>query len=478
MEFLPLYIDVTKQPVLVVGAGEIGLRKTRLLLEAGAQVTVIGETVDSGFASLPQEGLTVIERSFGVADIQRARLVIAATDDEALNDVIFKACEAAGILVNAVDDPAHSRFIFPAIIDRSPIIISISSGGHAPVLARQLREKLEAWIPASVALAGQFAKEMRQRVKDVLPFDQRRRFWEMFFTGPLPDVLAAGKRSDADSLFSTLLEGGTDANGEVYIVGAGPGDPELLTIKALQYMHKADVIVHDGLVSNEILALARRDAERISVAKSAGKHTLPQDEINALLVTLAQEGKRVCRLKGGDPFIYGRGGEECEALIANGIRFFVVPGITAAAGCSAYAGIPLTHRDFAQTIQLVTGHTRKDGREPDWQSLAASQQTVVVYMGLGTSPLYRERLIAHGRSPTTPVAVIEDGTRPTQRVVSGTLNDLPELISRNGIASPALVVIGEVAALARHLQWFGDGATANNDASTSLVAPLGSLSAE
>lgn len=478
MEFLPLYIDVNQQPVLVVGAGEIGLRKTRLLLEAGARVTVIGEAVDSGFATLPQAGLTITERSFDLADILGARLVIAATDDEALNDVIFKACEAAGILVNAVDDPAHSRFIFPAIIDRSPIIISISSGGHAPVLARQLREKLEAWIPASVTLAGQFAKEVRQRVKDALPFDQRRRFWEMFFTGPIPDVLASGKRSDADSLFSTLLEGGTDASGEVYIVGAGPGDPELLTLKALQYMHKADVIVHDGLVSNEILALARRDAERISVAKSAGKHTLPQDEINALLVTLAKEGKRVCRLKGGDPFIYGRGGEECEALTANGIRFFVVPGITAAAGCSAYAGIPLTHRNFAQTIQLVTGHTRKDGREPDWQSLAASQQTVVVYMGLGTSPLYRERLIAHGRCPTTPVAVIEDGTRPTQRVVSGTLNDLPELISRNGIASPALVVIGEVAALARHLQWFGDGATASDDTSTSVVAPLGSLSAE
>ena len=471
MEFLPLYIDVNQQPVLVVGAGEIGLRKTRLLLEAGAHVTVIGEAVDSGFATLPQAGLTVTERSFDVADIQGARLVIAATDDEALNDVIFKACEAAGILVNAVDDPAHSRFIFPAIIDRSPIIISISSGGHAPVLARQLREKLEAWIPASVALAGQFAKEMRQRVKDALPFDQRRRFWEMFFTGPLPDVLAAGKRSDADTLFSTLLEGGTDASGEVYIVGAVPGDPELLTIKALQYMHKADVIVHDGLVSNEILALARRDAERISVAKSAGKHTLPQDEINALLVTLAKEGKRVCRLKGGDPFIYGRGGEECEALTASGIRFFVVPGITAAAGCSAYAGIPLTHRDFAQTIQLVTGHTRKDGREPDWQSLAASQQTVVVYMGLGTSPLYRERLIAHGRSPTTPVAVIEDGTRPSQRVVTGILDELPNLIERNAIACPALVVIGEVAALARHLQWFRDGATASNDTSTSVVAP-------
>ena len=473
MEFLPLYIDITNQPVLVVGAGEIGLRKTRLLLEAGAAVTVIGEEVDPGFPTLPQAGLTVIVRAFAVADIQGARLVIAATDDEALNDVIFKACEAVGILVNAVDDPAHSRFIFPAIIDRSPIIISISSGGHAPVLARQLREKLEAWIPASVALAGQFAKEMRQRVKNALPFDQRRRFWEMFFTGAIPGVLAAGKRSDADTLFSTLLEGGTDASGEVYIVGAGTGDPELLTIKALQCMHKADVIVHDGLVSNEILALARRDAERISVAKSAGKHTLPQDEINTLLVKLAKEGKRVCRLKGGDPFIYGRGGEECEALVANGIRFQVVPGITAAAGCSAYAGIPLTHRDFAQTIQLVTGHTRKDGREPDWNSLAASQQTVVVYMGLGTSTLYRDRLIAHGRSETTPVAIIEDGTRPSQRVVSGVLGDLPDLIEQNGITSPALVVIGEVAALANQLQWYGDATTKRLDTS-----PIADLAAE
>lgn len=455
MDFLPIYFDMHGQKALVVGGGEIALRKTRLLLEAGAMVTLVAPEFDMEISDLPRDRVTLFQQNYSTQFLGDQRLVIAATDNEDINERVFIDAEALGIPVNSVDDPAHSRFIFPAIVDRTPIIISISSGGHAPVLARQIREKLESILPQSVATIGQFAKEMRSRVKARFPFELRRRFWEQFFNGPIPLELERGQRDKANTLFEEALATDMHSGGEVYIVGAGPGDPELLTIKALQCLHKADVIVHDGLVSNEIMALARRDAQRISVAKSAGKHTLPQDEINQLLITLALDGKRVCRLKGGDPFMYARGGEECEALASAGIPYVIVPGITAAAGCTAYAGIPLTHRDLAQTVQLVTGHTRSNGMEPDWHSLAASQQTLVVYMGIGTSLLWSKRLIEFGRCHLTPVAIIQDGTRQTQRVIITDLANLHDAICAFEIQSPALVVIGEVSTLAHRLHWFG-----------------------
>ena len=455
MDFLPIFTQLQQQPVLVVGGGPVALRKIQLLLAAGAQITVLAPSICQEVQALAGAQLRCIYQRFGQHAIGRYKLIIAATDKPAVNAEIFQAANAANIWINAVDDPEHGNFIFPAIVDRSPIVVAISSGGNAPVLARRIREKLEQLLPQSISLMGQFAARCRDQVKAALPtISQRRDFWERWFSGPAQQLMASGRQKATEQLFQQQLADFTPNQGEVYIVGAGPGDPELLTIKTMQYMQQADVIVHDGLVSDDILALARRDAERISVAKQAGFHSLPQDEINALLVKLAQAGQRVCRLKGGDPFIYGRGGEECETLAAAGIRYYVVPGITAAAGCAAYAGIPLTHRDYAQTVQLVTGHCRANGDEPDWPSLAKARQTLVVYMGLINSTTLTEQLISHGRSADTPVAIVENGTRPEQRSVTGTLEQLPALINQHQLSSPALIIIGEVVALAPNLHWF------------------------
>ncbi|MEE2024384.1 MULTISPECIES: siroheme synthase CysG [Alkalimonas] len=455
MDFLPIFTQLQQQPVLVVGGGAVAYRKIQLLLAAGAQVTVLAKRISTEVQALQGDQLTCIEAAFGEHSIAHYKLIIAATDKPKVNAEIFQAANAANIWVNAVDDPEHGNFIFPAIVDRSPIVVAISSGGHAPVLARRLRERIEQLLPQSVSLIARFAAECRHRVKAALPsISERRDFWERWFAGPAQQLLAAGKTEQTEQLFQQQLQDFVPNQGEVWLVGAGPGDPELLTIKAMQCMQQADVLVYDGLVSADVLALARRDAERICVAKQAGFHSLPQDEINALIVRLAQEGKRVCRLKGGDPFIYGRGGEECEALVAAGIRYSVVPGVTAAAGCAAYAGIPLTHRDYAQTVQLVTGHCRANGDEPDWPSLAKARQTLVVYMGLINSGTLSQQLIAHGRSGDTPVAIIENGTRPEQRTITGTLAQLPELISEHQVKSPALIIVGEVVALAPNLHWF------------------------
>ncbi|MGM0906242.1 MAG: siroheme synthase CysG [Pseudomonadota bacterium] len=474
MDYLPIFARINKQAVLVVGGGAIALRKVRLLLEAGARITVLAPQLHKELKALDGQYIHCIEQTFGGQNLNAYRMIIAATADSQINKKIYQSAQEVGVWVNAVDDPDHGNFIIPAIVDRSPLLVAISSSGQAPVLARMWREKLEHWMPQSLRKLGHFSAQHRAQIKSMFSdVNRRRAFWEELLRGPIQGLLAKGLDQKAESQLEHMLHTRESSSiGEVTLVGAGPGDPELLTIKALQCLHRADVIVHDGLVSDEILALARRDAERISVVKKAKKRSISQSEINALLIKLAHQGLNVCRLKGGDPFIYGRGGEECESLREAGINFQVVPGITAAAGCAAYAGIPLTHRDHAQTVQMVTGHCKRNGEEPDWPSLARARQTLVVYMGLINSNTLSRRLIEYGRSSETPVAIIENGTMPEQRVITGMLGELPTLISSFQVRSPALIIIGEVSALSHRIQWFKTD-TSGTSSSSINQAPTG-----
>ncbi len=453
MDYLPLFAKLTNRPVLLVGGGDIALRKARLLIDAGARLTVVAPSLHEELAELLVDHHYIPSR-FQSSYVANQMLVIAATDNEDVNAEVAQAADAAQIWVNVVDDPDRSSFIFPSIIDRSPIMVAVSSGGKAPVLVRLLRERLEALLPKHLGALGTLSGEWRNKIKEKLgDIASRRRFWEKAFASPqLATLLETNQMADAENWMASQLEDGNYAGGEVVLVGAGPGDAGLLTLKGLQQIQQAEVVLYDQLVSPEVLNLVRRDAERISVGKKAGHHSVPQHEINELLLKHARAGKRVVRLKGGDPFTFGRGAEELEAAKAAGIPFSVVPGVTAAAGATAYAGIPLTHRDWAQSAVFITGHCKKDGKEPDWPSLASSNQTLVIYMGLISSPTITERLIAHGRHPETPVALIEKGTTKSQRVFRGSLKDLPELAQ--GAESPSLIVIGEVAALADSLSWF------------------------
>lgn len=471
MKYLPIFTEIRNNPVLIVGGGSVALRKARLLTDAGARLTVVSHDFHPELEAMAQtHGHELLKGDFADELVDGQILVIAATDDEKVNRGVATAANSRNVLVNVVDDPANSNFIFPAIVDRSPIIVAISSGGDAPVLVRRLREKLETLLPTHLgglaSLMGRFRNQVKAKLGDI---NKRRYFWEKALNGKVVSLLSQNKPQQAESQLQHELDNHSDAApvGEVYIVGGGPGDPDLLTLRALQLMQQADVIVHDGLVSDEVLNLSRRDAERISVSKSAGHHSVPQDQINQLLVDLARKGHKVCRLKGGDPFIFGRGGEEAEELVEAGVPFQIVPGITAAAGCSTYAGIPLTHRDYAQGVQFVTGHSKKGGPGPDWRSLAKANQTLVVYMGLINSKEIVAKLLAYGRNGDTPVAVVERGTSSQQRVATGNLNGLVDLINDNQIKSPGLIIIGEVVALQQKLQWFGTDAV-----TTSFEQPL------
>jgi uroporphyrin-III C-methyltransferase/precorrin-2 dehydrogenase/sirohydrochlorin ferrochelatase len=468
MKYLPLFTDIKDKAVLIVGGGAIALRKARLVVDAGANVTIVSLQFIDELTSMDDNGeIKLITGKFCADYLDKQILVIAATEDTQVNQNVSQAANDRHILVNVVDDPQKSSFIFPAIVDRSPIMVAVSSGGAAPVLVRRLREKLETLLPQHLGALADLVGRFRGKAKQVLgTINLRRQFWEHILSGPVVSLLSQKKQQQAENLLSeqlasfsnTSANGNTKSNpltrGEVYIVGGGPGDPDLLTIKALQLMQQADVVVHDGLVSDAVLNLVRRDADRISVSKSARCHSMPQDEINQLLVDLANKGHKVCRLKGGDPFIYGRGGEEVEGLAAAGIPYQIVPGITAAAGCAAYAGIPLTHRDHAQAVQFVTGHTQKNGQGPDWQSLAKPRQTVVIYMGLINSADIVDKLVSNGRDPATPVAIVQSGTTDKQRVFTGQLSELVTLIAAQKVASPALIIVGEVVALQSKLQWF------------------------
>ncbi len=457
MQYLPIFADLNAKSVLLVGGGHVALRKARTLLQAGAALSVVAKEFAPEFVQWQQQQqVKLIGAEFSPELLAGHWLVIAATDDDDLNALVHQAATAQQIWVNTVDDQSKCEFIFPSIIDRSPILIAISSGGKAPVLVRRLREKLETILPQHLgplaSLVGKFRRKVQEKLHN---FAERRQFYERVFNSEVVSLLQTEQADAAASKLEAMLEGHEPSQGEVFVVGAGPGDPELLTLKALQCMQQADVIVYDYLVSEPILALVRRDAELICVGKKAGAHSVQQEQTNQLLVDLALAGKKVCRLKGGDPFIFGRGAEEIEALLPHAIKFQVVPGITAAAGCAAYAGIPLTHRDHAQTVQIVTGHCQKDGKEPDWHSLSRPQQTLVIYMGLMKSAHIQQQLLQAGRAASTPVAILENGTRPEQRVVTGTLAELAELISQHQIQSPALLVIGEVVSLQQQLAWYG-----------------------
>jgi uroporphyrin-III C-methyltransferase / precorrin-2 dehydrogenase / sirohydrochlorin ferrochelatase len=451
MRYFPLFADLQGRPCLVVGGGEVALRKVRLLLSAGAAVTVNAPRLHETLAEWRLERrIAHVPGVFHPALLAGHWLAIAATDDRAVNREVWSEGARRGLFVNSVDDPEASSFIVPAIVDRSPLVVAISSGGAAPVLARRLRQWLETALPRRLGALARLAGELREKVKGRLQPAARRGFWESQFSGPFASLALAGREREARRAFHLALEhatAGPAPQGRISLVGAGPGDPSLLTLRALQRLGEADVVMHDRLVSPAILGLARRDADLIPVGKHAGGGWA-QEEIQELMVRHAAQGRRVVRLKGGDPFIFGRGGEELAAARAAGIPCEVVPGITAALGCAAATGLPLTLRHAAHALTLITAQGGEDLDTLDWRGLGTARHTVAIYMGSGRAAAIRDRLVAHGRDPATPVAIIQDGTLPTQRLVTGTLAELPELMRRHAFMAPALIVIGETAGLA------------------------------
>ncbi|OXY80502.1 siroheme synthase CysG [Oceanimonas doudoroffii] len=454
MEHLPLFISIEQRPCLVVGGGAVAARKARLLLSRGARLTVVAPKLCLELEQQLSE-FEWLQASFDEVHLDGRFLVVTATDSAEVNARVYQLANQRGLLVNKADDSKRSAVIFPSVVERFPLQVALSTGGKAPWLARLLRARLDALLPSHWGALAEVAGRLRQRVKNTLGnSDERRRFWARTQDdSTLNAFLKHGNLAAAEKWLQQEVQ--QPSSGEVILVGAGPGDPDLLTIKALNELQKADVVLYDQLVSDEIMALIRPEAERIPVGKKAGNHSVPQDQINQLLVDHALAGKRVVRLKGGDPFMFGRGAEELETLVAAGIRYQVVPGITAAAGATAYAGIPLTHRDHAQSAVFITGHCKKNGEEPDWASLACGRQTLVIYMGLMRSGHIQQQLLAHGLDAGTPVALIERGTTRQQKVVRGELSGLSELATR--VESPALMVIGSVASLADSLAWFNTG---------------------
>ena len=456
MDIFPISLKLQQQPCLIVGGGHIAYRKAVLLHKAGAVIHVIAPDIDANLLQLVEESQGQYIQALYPAQIQLNdyRLVIAATDDYAVNTQVFEDCEALKILVNSVDDPPHCRFMVPAIVDRSPLVISVASNGTSPVLSRQIRTQLETSIPHGMGKLAEFSGKWRAAVKAKISNpDERRVFWEDLYASPLKEQVFHDNLTEADRLIEQALAEWKTPKGEVYLVGAGPGDPELLTLKALRLMQQADVVIYDRLVSPAIMELCRRDATKIYVGKARSNHAVPQEGINALLVEYASKGQRVCRLKGGDPFIFGRGGEEIQELFAAGVPFQVVPGITAASGCSAYAGIPLTHRDYAQSVRFLTGHLKEGSPELPWDELVYQNQTLVLYMGLVGLEKICEKLIEHGQRPDMPVALISKGTTLEQKVLVGTLADIASKVEENHIQAPTLTIIGDVVSLREQLQW-------------------------
>ncbi|MBL8283682.1 MULTISPECIES: siroheme synthase CysG [Acinetobacter] len=456
MDIFPISLKLQQQPCLIVGGGHIAYRKAVLLHKAGAVIHIIAPDIDANLLQLVEESQGQYIQALYPAQIQLNdyRLVIAATDDYAVNTQVFEDCEALKILVNSVDDPPHCRFMVPAIVDRSPLVISVASNGTSPVLSRQIRTQLETSIPHGMGKLAEFSGKWRAAVKAKISNpDERRVFWEDLYASSLKEQVFHDNLVEADRLIEQALAEWKTPKGEVYLVGAGPGDPELLTLKALRLMQQADVVIYDRLVSPAIMELCRRDATKIYVGKARSNHAVPQEGINALLVEYASKGQRVCRLKGGDPFIFGRGGEEIQELFAAGVPFQVVPGITAASGCSAYAGIPLTHRDYAQSVRFLTGHLKEGSPELPWDELVYQNQTLVLYMGLVGLEKICEKLIEHGQRPDMPVALISKGTTPEQKVLVGTLADIASKVEENHIQAPTLTIIGDVVSLREQLQW-------------------------
>jgi len=454
MNFFPIFLNLRNQTCLIVGGGEVAVRKASVLLQAGAYLRIVAPNLN-GLLELPP-GSHHLPEKFHPSHLDGIALTIAATNDTAVNQQVSVEARLRNIPVNVVDNPELCTFIMPSILDRSPLLVAFSTGGASPVLARLLRGKLETLIPQAYGHLAAFAERFRKVVKQRIEIPSRRRiFWEDILDGAVAEKVLAGDDSAAEAMLIERLDHPeSPVKGEVYLVGAGPGDPDLLTFRALRLMQKADVVLYDNLVSKAIVDMARRDAQRIFVGKRRGNHTLPQEEINDLLVRLAKEGKRVLRLKGGDPFIFGRGGEELEKLAKNHINFQVVPGITAASGVSSYAGIPLTHRDHAHSCVFVTGHLKDGTMDLDWEFLARPKQTIVVYMGLHGLGILCSQLIAHELPGTTPIAIVQQGTTQNQRVVSGTLATLPLQTEIAQLRAPTLIIVGGVVSLRDRLSWF------------------------
>jgi uroporphyrin-III C-methyltransferase/precorrin-2 dehydrogenase/sirohydrochlorin ferrochelatase len=460
MEYLPLHFDLRGKPCLLVGGVEVALRRATILLRAGADVRVVAPAIDADLSALVESsGGDCRIGSYHAGDLQQVALAIAATDDEALNRQVWQDANARQLPVNVVDRADLCSFIFPSIVDRSPVLISFSSSATSPVLSRKLREKLESLIPVSYGRLAEFVGRFRDKIKQLITAAaQRRRFWEWVMDGPVAELVLAGREAEAEQLLEQSLRDRDEKTllGEVYLVGAGPGDPDLLTFKALRLMQNADIVLYDNLVSDGILELVRRDAKRHYVGKRRADHSIDQEDLNDMLVRLAREGKRVLRLKGGDPFIFGRGGEEIETLSENRIPFQVVPGISAANGCASYAGIPLTHRDYSQSVRFVAGQLNEGSVDLNWDELIPTNQTIVFYMGLaGLADICRQ-LMKHGARAETPIAVISKGTTPEQRVLTGSLDTIVELANEAGIAAPVLIIVGEVVKLHEKLRWYPD----------------------
>jgi len=454
MNFLPVFMNVKGRLCLVVGGGEVAYRKATVLRDAGAAIKAVAPEFTDAFTSL--SGVECITGRFQSDHLDGAMLVIAATDDRTVNQEVSQQARARNIPVNVADNPDLCTFIIPSILDRSPLMVAFSSGGASPVLARMLRGKLETMIPQGYGRLTAFCARLRGTVKARITSPPMRRiFWENVLEGAIAEKVLAGDENGAEAMLLSQLENeNIEQRGEVYLVGAGPGDPDLLTFRALRLMQKADVVVYDNLVSKPIVEMARRDATRIFVGKKRADHTMPQEAINELLVRLAKEGKRVVRLKGGDPFIFGRGGEEIETLAEHGIPFQVVPGITAASGVSTYAGIPLTHRDHAQSCIFVTGHLKDGSMNLDWDALARPKQTIVIYMGLHGLETLCAKLIEHGLAGSTPAAIVQQGTTQNQRVITGTLATLPGIAQVEKPQAPTLIIVGGVVTLREKLAWF------------------------
>jgi len=475
MDYLPIFLDLRGRNALVVGGGDTAARKASLLLDAGAWVHVVhpGELAES-FAILNGTDRILHRReAFADPHLDGVDIVFAASENDALDARVHDAARARHLPVNVVDRPAKCSFIMPSIIDRSPVMVAVSSGGEAPVLSRLLRARLETLIPASygrlASLAGRFKQRVRTRFSTT---EGRRGFWERAFLSPIAEMVFAGREREAEQALERMLESDAEQpTGEVYLVGAGPGNPDLLTFRALRLMQQADVVVYDRLVSQPILDMCRRDADRIYVGKERDNHAVPQEEINLLLARLALEGKRVLRLKGGDPFIFGRGGEEIDTLREHGVPFQVVPAVTAAAGVASYAGIPLTHRDHAQALILVTGHLKDGSMDLDWDMLCRPRQTIVIYMGLKGLVTLCDEMKKHGLPGSTPAAIVQQGTTLNQKVVTGTLDTLPGLAAGAQLKPPTLIIVGEVVRLHDKLNWFHPEPEADDHWHTPLDRP-------
>ena len=458
MQALPIFFNIKNRHCVVIGGGDVATRKVSMLLKASAAITLYSPEICHELLAMAEVGtIKYIANNFEPSQLADACMVIAATDDEAVNIAVSVSAKAQNIPVNVVDAPDLCTFTMGSIIDRSPVVIAISSEGNAPVLARYIRAKIETMLPATYGRIADIAGEFRDQVKAKFATTQARRiFWEGILQGPMVERVLSGQEQAARDLLQNILDG-TDATankGEVFLVGGGPGDPDLLTFRALRLMQQCDVCVYDKLVSPEVMDLVRRDAELIYVGKSRDQHTMPQEEINDLLAKLALQGTRVLRLKGGDPFIFGRGGEEIETLMEHKVLFQVVPGITAANGVSSYAGIPLTHRDYAQACLFITGHLKDGTLDLDWVAMSRPRQTVVIYMGLVGLKEICEKLIEHGVAASMPVAVVQQGTTQRQKVVTATLADLAEKVALAEMKPPCLTIIGEVVQLREKLNWF------------------------